>query len=338
MYSSSEDQTGCKINPQDPGLKQGMQCTHTLTVQKFLQHNMLHEFNTTRSQFQIISKPSNDLMRPLPSLETAIHGNPTTLINPARPPGRTLANPLGNPNPIEGENREVILGNLFRLRHDVMRDQRSSEPICSAVLVAAMDDAAVEEHDVAALHDGRNRVWGAGRAWGLEVAPLLGIQARGDGLADDGQGGGGGDEHHATILLVAVVKRQPRRDAGAGVRQQVHIVLVEVLAAGAWGLEVHHGLHGVRLGAHERREGVADARVDHVGERDVVAAVGLQQARVALQGIRVCGIHGILRVAVAAALDHGGEVVCVAVAFGLGEEVAHNCEAVALEGGDYFGV
>lgn len=120
--------------------------------------------------------------------------------------------------------------------------------------------------------------------------------------------------------------------------QEVEIVLVEVLTACARGFEVDHGLDGVGGRAREGCKGGAEARVSEVGEGQGVAAVGLEEAGVAFEGVGVEWIDGGFRVAVAAALDHGGEVVGEVVAFSWGEEGAEDGEAVAVVGSDGSGV
>jgi hypothetical protein len=274
----------------------------------------------------------------LPCCEAPGHGHRAALgIHATRTAGRALPEALDH-GAVHGVHGEVVLGDVRGLRSDVVRDQAAPEPALAAVPEAPVDHAAVEEHDVAALHDGRDGGGRAGRARRRQGAPLLGVEARGDGLADDGQGGGAGAEDQAPVLLVAVVERQPGRDARPGGGEQVHVVLVQVLPARLRRLEVHHRLHRVRLRLQHRRENTAEARVGHVGERHRVAPVGLQQARVALQRVGVSRVHWILRVAVAAALDHRREVLSKPVALRLREQVADDPVAVAVKGGDHLRV
>ncbi len=96
---------------------------------------------------------------------------------------------------------------------------------------------------------------------------------------------GAGHKLETAVLLVARVQRHPRGHAGARLHAQIVLILVQGLATRAGRLEVEHGLHGKGFDAGQRRQPLVDALIEQPLERQIVPAMHLHHARVALERI-----------------------------------------------------
>ena len=103
---------------------------------------------------------------------------------------------------------------------------------------------------------------------------------------------------------------------------------MERLTPCAGWFEVDHGLHREGLLSVERREVSVDAGIDHVIKCDFVAPMGLQQTRISLERVFVLGVHPALGPAVAATLNHVGEVLGPEIALFIGEQISNDEEAL----------
>ena len=127
-----------------------------------------------------------------------------------------------------------------------------------------------------------------------------------------------GDDIQAAVFLIDLVQGQPGGDAGPRLHAQVILILVQRLTARPRRFEVVHGLYGERLAAQNACQAAVDARVDHPAQADLIAAVGLHQARVDTQWIDIWLLGQGLKFRVGRddlALAHGFVVIVVELDF-----------------------
>ena len=107
-----------------------------------------------------------------------------------------------------------------------------------------MDERAVEEENVAGLHDHGDELRVVGKRQGDVGEALARI---GSDRAEDRPVLAAGEDLEAAVLLVAAIERHPGGDARTRLHSQVVLILMDSLAACARRLEVQHRLHRERL-------------------------------------------------------------------------------------------
>ena len=188
---------------------------------------------------------------------------------------------------IKADQGAIPVGDFDAALGDVVADETAAEASGGGVGAGAVDDGPIEKKDVASFqkHGYLAHVGGNFDMFGGEIFSVVG------GLgADDIHAGGLGDDGHGAVLFIAIIDGDPGGEAGAGGDAEVEIVLVEVLPAGAGGLEVEHGLGGHGFFAEEIAEDIGDAFVEQVfvgegSDGEVGAAMGVHHAGVVGEGI-----------------------------------------------------
>ena len=144
----------------------------------------------------------------------------------------------------------VELRHLFGLAHNVMTDEGAAEAVLAGVGKAAMHELAVEEEDIARLHQYRFRLHPLRDGHSHVCKTLTGVGLH---RTQDGQYVGIGHHLQTAIFLVAIVQRHSGRNARARLDFQIILVLVQGLSSTARRFELEHRLHSV--GFHTKQIG-----------------------------------------------------------------------------------